>query len=73
MLYIVYIIVSSSKLRKVLDQKTGSFYKTSETILLRLQLFRYFVPLQTNPQNMFKQNMFKKQFKLKYTHTHKVG
>ena len=27
-------------------------YKTNETILLRLQLFRYFVPLQTNPQNM---------------------
>ena len=29
-----------------------SIYKTNETILLRLHLFRYFVPLQTNPQNM---------------------
>ena len=47
-IYIYIYIVSSSKLR--FDQKQGAFTK-SETILLRLQLFRYFVPLQT-PQNM---------------------
>ena len=43
-------ISEREKIRYIYSNIYYIYIKTNETILLRL--FRYFVPLQTNPQNM---------------------